>query len=804
MQGLYYAHLTEQTLAETVDGGQVGWPVAVEGDDWLFKLRLVDSVDGIEAEVQRTVQALKATLGRRDLRPTSGSWGLIVDGNPLNELTVPFDVTATALRDAIAALPEYYWAAPDVVLENGTYTITIPAAAVAITPADNSLAPTSFIRVTSEQKDGKSIHRVRLTEAPVAMTDTLAVVVPPAPSIDLVRAGFSDNAGTEWNEVQRLTVPLGFRGRFEIQFGARKTALLGRADGPAQIQAALNAMIGDAGSFTVTQGLNQQALIEFGGDLSSSPQPLMTVNVHSAPPGDLQFTLPLGSTELFDLFARAGETEIDLVLEIELHIEDEQDGDTVRVWSHQSEVTVARDIAWEELGLHKPIDWLKPPLPVNYIPFTTDQVITGAQHYVTTIGDGTLMAFNLAHNLGTEALHVTVRENQAGGRILEHGADYDYVVTVDNANAITITTDTIWAAGALAVVISTAGPVSAFQAHTHTIAQIEGLQAYLDDHAARITTLEGLAPAGGLNLTVGGSGGEISRQVLPPVFDVFPSRREFAEQKEFAGLAALKHSALPRQGRLLRAFPNHDEDAYTPAVDPLPDPTTAAAGIYRNDTAGEIAIPAKNGLPAAVAAPGDYIANDGVQWYPVRRESDDSTYASYWPTAFERELFRFALNGSEFRLDTEMVLHLGMEFALLGVERGGAQFEIQIDAAAVNEEAGGPSANLEEINWGAAPLVAQRFFVTQTPKTHHFGLKATRYLNGATDTIKYDQILYGRESGTGVEDAGAIRDLFFRARLLNFDTENMPADATGFIGVRGLAVPTPKGENEGTVIVRAI
>jgi hypothetical protein len=44
------------------------------------------------------------------------------------------------------------------------------------------------------------------------------------------------------------------------------------------------------------------------------------------------------------------------------------------------------------------------------------------------------------------------------------------------------------------ITISTAGPVSAFQTHGHTIAQIEGLQLILDNLGGRVEDLESFIP----------------------------------------------------------------------------------------------------------------------------------------------------------------------------------------------------------------------------------------------------------------------------------------------------------------------
>src|SRR5690606_42025292 len=127
-----------------------------------------------------------------------------------------------------------------------------------------------------------------------------------------------------------------------------------------------------------------------------------------------------------------------------------------------------------------------------------------------------------------EALHLTLRENAPGGAILRQGPDY--TVSIEGPNSVEVVLSGSFASpppglAALAVVITTAGPVSAFQAHTHTIAQILGLQTILDAFGADIALLKALAPAGALASQARDSG-LLSSWTLPKLFEVYPSRRQ--------------------------------------------------------------------------------------------------------------------------------------------------------------------------------------------------------------------------------------------------------------------------------------
>ncbi|NBS50871.1 MAG: hypothetical protein EBS97_09790 [Verrucomicrobia bacterium] len=97
----------------------------------------------------------------------------------------------------------------------------------------------------------------------------------------------------------------------------------------------------------------------------------------------------------------------------------------------QQNMTVQADGAWTGLAAAQRINWLNPPQPVNYIPFTTDQVITGIQSYTAVVtGSG---PWTVAHNLGTEAIHVTVRENKSNGYVFANNFDIQIQSATSNS-----------------------------------------------------------------------------------------------------------------------------------------------------------------------------------------------------------------------------------------------------------------------------------------------------------------------------------------------------------------------------------
>ena len=243
------------------------------------------------------------------------------------------------------------------------------------------------------------------------------------------------------------------------------------------LAAALNAMFEKGKRFEATNPEPDNAYVEFIGELAGSPQPLITVEVNTFAPGVLTFTLPLDRAEMAAALRAVAEIEVPFEVEAEIVDDGEDIADPAVpgriITLFQQPVKVVREQIWEEMETVQPIDWLRPPQPRDYIPFTPDQIIFGVQHYVAVFGDGEARSFSFPHNLGTAAFHLTVRENKSSGKVRD-GFD----ATIASANELTVdfpANEPPPALNSLALVISSAGPRSAFLAHTHTMAQILGL-----------------------------------------------------------------------------------------------------------------------------------------------------------------------------------------------------------------------------------------------------------------------------------------------------------------------------------------
>ena len=610
MQGLVYADLTRQRLTKTAGGSTFQFPELVAGDELRLGLRLTESVDGQSTEVSRSVVGLKASLGFVDLRPTGGNFKINFgpSGSPTFATSaLAYDVTAGDFETVLGA----YW--------SGSGTMSVEAVSggfiisnsngvqLDISSEEVDLDPISFVEIREFQQNGSYKYEVRLVQAPIASTSSFLEIVPPAPSVEVVRAGGSDaGSGAAWNEIQALNLDPTFRGTYQIRRGYRRTALLSIEDGVEEIAEALNSALKatDGEVFVVTNPNNNVAHIEFTGDAGGVGQDLLVVDVFSAPAGDPTFVLDLNTHDLFA--ALRGANEIKPQLEIELVLDDENGGaEDFTVTVCRQVVKVIDEINKESNSTAQNIDWLREPDGLRYQPYGSGQVITGSQHWVGTFGDNSNSTFNFAHNLNTSDLHVTVRNNSTGA-VLE-GADYNVVINGDND--IDVVMASAPANNGAVVVITTAGPVSAFEAHNHAIAEVTGLQDLLDDLGLRLEVIEGLVPTGAISNSISETTGQVAKWKLPSSFEIFPKK---GTEQDVDEVNKIDVSALPRKGaRLLPA-----------AFDVLPTYVTSLPGspvegrVYCL-ASGELTLPGYGGIRSRTIKPLDKFSWDGKGYYAV-------------------------------------------------------------------------------------------------------------------------------------------------------------------------------------------
>ena len=763
------------------DGGAVTLPGFVLGDTLRCTLRTLERSEGGDLrERDLRVRTLRASIGKVLAASTSGWFKLRIGTTDTEQIN--FDASADAFKtaaqgsgilDSVESPAAGTWVVKTTRADSGgEWPVTIQS---------NKLAPESFVRVRQFKQLGVWWFECRLIQAPLAFNNGHERVLSPAPAVRRIRTG---DAGSETqppgNEIQALHLPPDFRGTYFLRWNYRVSKLLAIDDGPDQIAAALNAIFGDnaTGRFAVTNPEPDHAYVEFVGALAGAPQPLITVEVNTFAPGVLTFEMPLDRVPM--AAALRAVLEIEVPFEVEAEIV--EDGDDIAdpqiagriITLFQQPVKVVREQIWEELALVQSIDWLRPPSPRGYIPFTPDQIIVGQQNYTAVFGNGELRSFSFPHNLGTDNLsNITVRENASGGHFLVPGTGY--TITLTSANELVldmVAGQPTPAPHALAIVITAAGPISAFQAHTHTMAQIIGLLNALAAIYARLQAIEDILPhvAPGL-LTMKGKTTQID---IPDKSEIYPGRFTAA------GAASADPSKL-KPGGLLPAV--HDATVAHITV-PLPDVLANAGNVFVNATANDIPIPGGLGRRGSMLKPGGFVASDGRVWYRVTHgpTPDGQASNSYFPTDFERlAMPPLYINEQQLRAGGTFTLEFDIELQMVNATTH-AQYLLVIETgSAPSQDTPTPTGtNLQDVIWLATPVLSQRLIVTPLKLKHHFGCAFKRSLDGLTMTA--DRLLY--DVWTGGAQAPATASFALRTRLIQFDTENSIAGAKGLVSCR--------------------
>jgi len=772
MRQLLFANLTTRQLNSTLTGGAFSFPSMVAGETFGLSLRFSQVVGGsAPVEVFPKIRGIRASLGRIDARPTRGSFaikhgtGAITSANTTAAL--PFNSTAAQIKTALNALS----AGPgdfDVTADNDSYLIRrLGGEQATLTVVRNSLFPTSFGRIFAYQVDGESLHDLRLIQAPLASTSSYQRVLPGAPTVTTVQNGYAtEDNSVFYPEIQKLTLPRNFRGTYQFRFDeVYRTALLDITDGAPEIQAALNAMlaqIGEGRTVTVTNPTTGEALITFDGpEFVGVNQPQLEVVVASAPPGDPTIELDLDTGELYAAL-RATPSLDDVPMEIELDILDQSatsDDDleapytTVKLTSL---VDVRRPVIFSGVETTQNIDWLRKPSPKDYVPFSPSQIITGIQSYTATFGNGTNTTFSFPHNLGTAALHLTVREN--GGSNLRI-PDNTYTAAFPSANEAVLTFGTAVASNALAVTITTAGPVSVFQAHTHTIDQITGLQALLENLGQRLDAVEeqlGVTGSGATATTLS------SKLSLPPVADIYPAGR-------FRGTGENTRTILPP---LPRAIYFGTAALNLGTATELPEASTVAGNVYTLPDA-QIYMPARSPRRGRLISSADapFVLSDGYEWWPAERKATGSNV--FYPVEMNRTLWELAITpemlapGRRLRVNWSVLLAMLAERPeLRGV------YTLRVRKGTLTGETNfGTASNVEAVTWDQSggveqPLFEQRISLTRSGVVHPFDLEIARSTAGV---LSAKRSAYGKTvSATAPQNTQFI----LRAELARFDLEN--------------------------------
>ena len=752
-------------------------PELTFGESLTLALRFYKNTEGAEIDAELEVSSLKASIGRVDARPSGGMFSVKIGTDPdaptNTSALVENNVQAAKLAAALNATEACAtYGTASVAATNGSWIITFgdQADQVPLSVVNNSLSPVSYGRVYAWQVDGKWVHELRLTQAPVAFTSSHETSLPPSPEITRIQAGGSDPSATYfWNEIQQLYVPAEFRGTYILKKGYAKTAQLSRDDDASAIQDALQALGADC--FNVTLPLSNKPTIEFVGDYSGITEDLLGVEVEQAPAPDIAFTVTLDRAELAVMLR--SEESVTLPLEIRINGTDDS-GFSGEICAMSLDVVIRRPVIFPELEEVPALNLLRPYSPKTYIPFGAANVLTGQHYYPATVGDGEAASFVIAHGLDSEAVFVFARLNVSGGRQLIDGTDFS--VTIDNANQVTVAAlGEAPATDAWTVIVMSAATVAAWANDlTVTVPQViagggyPSLKDFMDDIGGRVTALESVLPSTGVAATASqASGIEIT---LPQTKEVMFFKGD--STKAF-GTDGVDATALGRAPMMLPAVHDASVTAYLSGALPAP----AADTVWQNTTGAAFSL--GRGIHGGVVADDGYFASDGRSLYAADRSGSTT---SYFPTGFERELWRIFVNDKMLRVNRVLDVQFGLALQLINATSN-AQWLLVIEKGTAPEDTtpSTPATNLQNIVWDAEPILSQRLILTGNRQTHGFGTRIKRSVVTLADTITLDTMLYGVWEGND-EAAPAAANFALRARLIQFDTENaLASDARGWV-----------------------
>lgn len=776
---LIFCHLERKRAYADAAGSQEYIPANfIAGEVRRFALRfLAGTPGGGVFETFPNVKSLTAVVGLLDARPTGGTvayqFGSGASTAQNTTADLPWNHNAAALAAAINAVPQLVsaYGAATVQAVPGGFAIYFAAAAgaIPIQARRNRLTPLTVVRAWAVEVAGGWVHEIRLVQAPLTSETAWVRQLPPAPSIEEVQAGGLDNSGQfPTPEIQRLNMPPLFRGSYYLRRpdNLARTILLDRNDDPeTTVRDAIAAIYGDDSDISVKLFENYAHITFSGGNLDGTDIPELEVVVADAPPGDVTLSLDFRRAAVWAALREEQSTAV--YFEIRAHLDTpdaapETPGEPLVLFRTQTQILV--DGAYDGGEVAQDPPWLRPPNPVDYTPTTPDQIQSGIAWWLGVKGNGTAKSIACDHGMDTQDIaSVTVYDNATG--VERPPLSY----TVTNANTVTLDYDTAPALASLRVIIAGAVPVSQWEPHTHTQAQIIGLVDSLDNLGSRLEDLEEIIVPG---VAVAPKAESVGMDVLiPEVREVIGFRGTEAEAEALwgeMGEMGVKASLLNARRAPVLLPAVHDSTVTDPLPTPLP---AAAAGSVWKANRVEV-IPGFGGVRGLKSSVNGFVASDGRGLWVAAR---GGTSNSYYAAAFERGLFALAVSPEMLAIGRTLEILWGVQGQLVhGSCDAQWVMSLQLGTFSAETTPDPLDLNLQAVTWGT-PVFSQALTLTKMAQSHFFGLRIKR--NAAAFLL--DQQKYG--NWTPNNAAAPASALFaVRARLERFDTENV-ADPRGYV-----------------------
>lgn len=814
MNSLLYCNISTGALQNSLTGGIFNIPDLTAGDTIQWKIRTFEVYQGANYEKDLKIAGARMSLSMPNTPPTGGGFSLKLAGGTQETEIMRFDVSENVFKAKL----EPIFNADKVTFVNGGWLVEKEDAdpyQTLLAVAKNSLVPESFFRLSNWFVGSTLYQHIRFVQTPLAFTDNFGLKLPTPPTITPVRDGGYDNAsGQGWDEVQQLYVPQEFRGTFVIKRGSLETPVFDVNDGIVEYQEGLNTIAGPGGRFTVVNPAPYTAHISFGGTLAQTDHPLLQVVPKNAPQGDLSLNLPLNSISLRQALNNAkeeGKSFIEAQLQLEVDIIDDinQPNNHRPYTLFNKTVRVMDDGVWGTLSAEQRINWTIPPEPSTYIPFSRDQIITGTQHYTATLfvagQSNPQTEFLVNHNLNTEAVHVTVRENESDGEILKNGEDY--TAKILSANSVKIIMTVPVENDSHAIVVSSAGPNSAFLAHRHQASDIDfgdgSLAEYLEEVNDRIDEVEQIIPDTGQIAQRADTIGFES--TCPPKNIVFgvPDTEGFYKgttskipynflemYKPETGFASAEVYKLKKMPKFFRAIHDSEIDDISNFAPIFASPSTNASKVFRNTGTSSVQVPNADWIKKQVLLPQGLVACDGTHFYLVTRKGSTN---SFYASAYELTLITYASNEDLLAVNRLLEATWSIQHQLRNANVA-TQFSVIAETGIYDPADGlalGP--NLENVVFDKT-IFSVTIQNSTTAQLAPFGVKIGRNLQ----ECRQDKLIYGNWSGAQ-STAPVSANFALRVRIAEFDCEDKP-NASGLLGVLlagGVkdGASKPEGEN---------
>lgn len=805
MQSTLFADLTTGILSDSPGGSAVTLEPWIQGDQPTIKIRLTQTLEDTTSEAKRVVRGWQAGLGVVDARPTGGQFTLCIGSGPwttgVNKTTeLPYNAAASDVQLALNALT-----GPTVLqdftvaLVKGSYLIAAAGGvAFDLTLGPDTLEPVTLAIIRPYSRDSKEIRELRLTQAPVAFTDQQSRVLPAVPTITRAEAGQTVD-GVKYPELQDLFAPSEFDATFIVTWQGRDSFVIDpAADTEVEVLAALAPLADAGGTFKVTPLPRRGMRIAFHDSMSGIAQDLMEVVVLAPPEGDITFTLPLDRYELAAALRDAPATGVVFPFEVRALFEDTADSDIIRrVTIHRGEVTVLPELLGSDLGTPPNINFLKPWQPVSYQTEDPRNLAVTTQHAPFYLGDDAAHEFTLTHGLDTLDILVPELYEVATGRMMVmakttgqlDAGTADYICHILNTDQIKITlaAANIPAAAALRLVISTAGPVTAFiNALVINQSQVTGLEARLAGYATRLGVVETAVGIIGGGSTVGSAATESIFTVdLDDIAKVYPWR---GEQPVFTDFKGLRDEIAKKKMRPLGLLNAVSTGTITALTIPVPAPDVAHIGhIYQNQSGStvEVSFPGL-GHRSFKLADDEFAMSDGRLWFKARRFGSENTY---YPQDFEQKLFVIPIDGDDLTVDRIMSVDFAVQVGTV-LANTTMQWVLEFRWAALTADAftTGAGPNLNDVAWDATPLLKKRIIITDTPATHTYGLRVQR--TGSSTWAGTAIVGGSSKAANGINTANFVIGAFLCRADIDDD------DATDPRGFLGLIFPKPSNAGD--------